>query len=403
MRVLRSYQICTEPNDPAEKLNNTVVMQVPQRCMRYVHGRHNTLITDFMDKEIVIGIDALFESMNKCAKGVKWKGTVAYYRHYWLDEIPRLSEQLKNGKYKERRAKFFTITEPKRREIMSIHFRDRVYQRSLNDVAIYPQVTRSFVADNFACQKGKGTEPARDRLKDFLQRYYRKHGTDGYVLKIDIKGYYPNMDHGFAEDLFRWYVDDETYEMAKAVLAHLPGEVGYNPGSQIVQIVGITALDEIDHYIKEHLRIKYYVRYMDDFILIHHDKDYLEHCLIEIKKRLEKQEMKISDKKTFIQPIDHPIKHLGFYYRLTETGKVVILADPKKIKHERRKVKRMVALVDKGELTKHDVDVHWKCWKASVRYGNSHNLIYELNRWYESLWQERSNNVYQEKKNGYRS
>ena len=339
-----------------------------------------------MDKEKVIGIEALYNSMNNCAKGVKWKGTVAYYRHHWTDEIPRLSEQLHDGTYKERKAKFFTITEPKRREIMSIHFRDRVYQRSLNDVAIYPQVTKSFIADNFACQKCKGTKPARDRLAEFLHRYYRKHGTDGWVLKIDIKGYYPNMSHEFAEEMFKEYLDDETYQMAKAVLAHLPGEVGYNPGSQIVQIVGITALDDIDHYIKERLKVKHYIRYMDDFILMHHDKLFLEHCLEEIRAKLKEHKMDISEDKTFIQPLSKPIKHLGFMYRLTNTGKVVILADPKKVKHERKKIKRMVALVQEGKLTKHDVDVHFKAWKASVRYGNSHNLIYRLNRWYESLW-----------------
>ena len=60
----------------------------------------------------------------------------------------------------------------------------------------------------------------------------------------------------------------------------------------------------------------------------------------------------------------------------------------------------MVKLVEMGKLTKYDVDVHWKAWKASVRYGNSHNLIYNLNRWYEGLWIERIENVYQEKKNG---
>ena len=349
------------------------------------------------DKEDIIGIDALFDSMNKCAKGVKWKGTVAHYRHHWIDELSKLEVQLKDGTYTERRAKFFTITEPKVRNIMSIHFRDRVYQRSLNDVAIYPQVTRSFIADNFACQRGKGTKAARDRLTEFLHQYYRKHGTDGYVLKIDIKGYYPNMDHAYAELMLGEYLDDVTYPMVKAVLSHLPGDVGYNPGSQIVQIVGITALDDIDHFIKERLRVRYYIRYMDDFILIHHDRDYLACCLEQIKKKLHECRMCVSEKKTFIQPITKPIKHLGFYYRLTSTGKVVILADPKKIKHERKKVKRMVALVDQGKLTKHDVDAHWKAWKASVRYGNSHNLIYRLNRWYDSLWEERKH-AYQKEK-----
>lgn len=339
-----------------------------------------------MNKESVISIDALFDSMNKCAKGVKWKGTVAYYRHNWTDEIPKLSEQLHNGTYKERRAKFFIITEPKRREIMSIHFRDRIYQRSLNDTAIYPQTSKSYIADNFACQKGKGTIAARDRLKEFLQSYYRKYGIDGYVLKIDIKGYYPNMNHKYAEKMLEKYLDQETYSMARKVLAHLPGEIGYNPGSQIVQIVGITALDEVDHFIKERLKIKYYIRYMDDFILIHNDASYLKECLAKIKTELAKRCMELHEEKTFIQKLRDPIKHLGFIYRLTPTGKVVILADPKKIKHERKKILRMVAKANKGEMTKHDVDTHFKAWKASIRYGNHHNLVYKLNRWYENLW-----------------
>lgn len=340
-----------------------------------------------MDTENIIGVDALFASMNKCAKGVKWKGTVSYYRHHWTDEIGKLSEQLHDGSYKERRAKFFTITEPKARDIMSIHFRDRIFQRSLNDTAIYPQVTRSFIADNFACQKGKGTEAARDRLKEFLHQYYRKNGCDGWVLKIDIKGYYPNMDHSFAEKMLGEYLDDETNQLAIKVLANLPGDIGYNPGSQIVQIVGITALDRIDHFIKERLQIKYYIRYMDDFILIHNDKEYLEYCLGEIVKRLNAQKMMVNPDKTFIQRVDKKIKHLGFIYRLTNTGKVIILADPKKVKHERKKIVRMVALAEKGRLTKRDVDRHFRSWKSSVRYGNSHNLMHRLNQWYESLWE----------------
>ena len=97
--------------------------------------------------------------------------------------------------------------------------------------------------------------------------------------------------------------------------------------------------------------------------------------------------MKINGEKTFIQSLDKPIMFLGFRYQLTKTGKVVILADPKKVKHERKKIMRMVAKVKKGELTKRDVDAHFKAYKASVRYGNSHNLIYRLNRWYESLWE----------------
>lgn len=343
-----------------------------------------------MDRNEVIGIDALHLSMRKCEKGVKWKGTVAYYRHHWIDELNKLSKQLEDGTYQERKAKFFTVTEPKRREIMSIHFRDRIYQRSLNDIAIYPQVSKSFIADNFACQKGKGTKAARERLKEFLHRYYRKNSADGWVLKIDIKGYYPNMDHDYVTQMIQKYLDDETYQMAKDVLDRLPGEVGYNPGSQIVQIVGITALDEIDHYIKERLRVKYYIRYMDDFIIIHKDKTFLTYCLETISQKLAAQGMQINEHKTTIKSLTKPIKFLGFNYRLTSSGKVVILADPQKIKHERKKIMRMVALVKQGRLTKREVDAHFKAYKSSVRYGNYHKLVYRLNRWYEGLWKART-------------
>jgi hypothetical protein len=338
-----------------------------------------------MEKENVIGIDALYDSLEKCSKGVRWKGTVAYYRHNWTDEIEKLSTELHNGTYKERKPKYFTVTEPKYREIMSIHFRDRIYQRSLNDVAIYPQASKSYIADNFACQKGKGTKAARDRLSEFLHRYYRKYGAEGYILKIDIKGYYPNMSHAYVRDMFSDYMDDETYQMAMGVLDRIPGDVGYNPGSQIVQIVGITALDKLDHFIKERLRIKFYIRYMDDFIILHPDKNYLQNCLNEIKTILAKQDMVVSEKKTFTQKISDPIKFLGFVYRLTPTGKVVILADPAKIKHEKLKIKRMLALVAKGKRTIYEVDKHFKAYKAGIRYGNCNKLLCKLNLWYSEL------------------
>lgn len=335
-----------------------------------------------MDKNDIIGFDALYNSMMKCKNGVRWKGTTGYYLHHWPTELDRLSGQLSEGAYKSRPPRFFNITEPKPREIMAIHFRDRVYQRSLNDVALYPQTSRSFIADNFACQKGRGTDAARDRLKEFLHRYYRKFGSDGYVLKIDIKGYYPNMDRGFADATLKSYVDPVAYEMAHEVISEFPGEKGFNPGSQIVQIIGITALDKLDHFIKERLRVKYYIRYMDDFVLIHKCRAFLETILLCIARKLDAMKMRLNEKKTGVSELKEGIHFLGFIFRLTPSGKVVILADPKKVKHERRKLKRMIALVKEGKLKKADLLTHYKSYKASLRYGNTHKLIVRLNKWF---------------------
>ena len=141
------------------------------------------LITD------AISFERLYESMLKCKKGVMWKDSVASYRLNAIERTDSLNRDLIQGTYKAKQPVRFKITSPKPREIASIAFRDRVYQRSLNDNIVYPIMSNSFIYDNFACQKGKGTDSARNRLKLFLRKYYRKHGNIGYVAQFDIKGY----------------------------------------------------------------------------------------------------------------------------------------------------------------------------------------------------------------------
>lgn len=341
-----------------------------------------------MDIEEIISFEALYNSMNKCVKGVLWKDGVASFYHNWIRELLRLERELHTGTYRERKPVFFTLTEPKVREIMSIAFRDRIFQRSLNDVAIYPATTRTFIYDNFACQQGKGTEKAKERLKEFLRRFYRRHGTEGYVLQCDIKGYYPNMRHDVAKEILRKYLDDEVYQLAAEILDNFPGEVGFNPGSQIIQIIGITALNEMDHFIKERLRIKYYIRYMDDFLLISNDKKQLERSLECIKEILANMDMELNLKKTSIYPITKGIKFLGFYFKLKDTGKVVVSIDPKKVKHERRKLRRMANLVKKGLKSREKVDEHFESWKVHASYGDSYKMIQNMNSFYDSLWRD---------------
>lgn len=135
----------------------------------------------------------MFESMQKCKKGVMWKGSAAHYVLNGLEETLKLEKQLKTGTYKARQTTKFRVTYPKPRDIVSICFRDRVYQRSLNDNAIYPAMTKSFIQHNCACQKDKGTDYARAVLDEFLHRHYRKYGRAGGVLQVDVHGYYPNI------------------------------------------------------------------------------------------------------------------------------------------------------------------------------------------------------------------
>ena len=105
--------------------------------------------TQILPLEQVIDFDAIFTSMQKCKKGVIWKDSVAGFYINGIEECLRLSTELQENTYVEHPPKHFMITSPKPREAVSITFRDRVYQRSMNDNVIYPLMSKQFIFDNF--------------------------------------------------------------------------------------------------------------------------------------------------------------------------------------------------------------------------------------------------------------
>lgn len=335
--------------------------------------------------EEVTSFDALWESANKCKSGVLWKDSVAHFMLNLPEEVLKLSNELEDGTYKERPRKSFIVTAPKKRDIVSIAFRDRVYQRALNDNAVYPSVTKSLIYDNCACQKGKGTDFARDRLKCHLQRFYRKNHLDGFILKLDVQHYYDSTPHSLAKEVFGKHITGEAYERAAKVLDSYPGEVGYNPGSQMVQIAGISVLDGIDHYIKERLHVKHYVRYMDDMILLCKNRK----TLLEWKKSIEEEMAKIGfclhDKKSVILPIRDGVMFLGFTFRLTETGKVLMLIDPKRVKTERKKLYRMSQLVKIGKMDMSKFEQCYQSWRNHASKGNTYRLLLRMDAYFTGL------------------
>ena len=345
-----------------------------------------------MNEADIISYDALYDSMCKCQKGVIWKDSVAHFVLNAPEEIMRLEEQLADGTYQPRPPKMFMVTSPKPREISSIPFRDRVYQRSLNDNILYPTMTKSFIYDNWACQKGKGTDRARARLKEFMQKFYRKHGTDGYIAQFDIHGYYPNMDHAYIEEMFRKKLSPEIHQRVVDILHHqYGGDKGYNPGSQMIQIAGISALDSLDHFIKEQLHIKYYIRYMDDFILIHEDKEYLKTCQQRIIEKLAECKFEINPKKTQITPIKDGVMFLGFNYQMTDTGKVLMLINPKNVKAKRKNLFRLVAKSKRGEIPRASVDESYRSWRDHASKGNNYKLLQRMDKYYKDLWEDDCN------------
>lgn len=282
--------------------------------------------------------DALWDSAMKCKRGVLWKPSTKHFNLNAVEEVGRIHTKCANGTWQNRKPRPIRILYPKKRDGLSIQLRDRVYQRSINDNVLYPAMQRSFILDNCACQKGKGPDFARKRLKKHLWNYYTHYKTDGYVLQIDIKGYYPNMRHDAVKAKFRTKLPDDVYKMVCDVLdTQYIGEIGYNPGSQMVQIAGISLLDDLDHYCKERLHIRHYIRYMDDILIINHNKEELEQILQAVKKKISEIGFCVHDKKTHITPLSKGFTFLGFIYRITPTGKILMTLNSANVKHERKK------------------------------------------------------------------
>ena len=139
-----------------------------------------------------------------------------------------------------------------------------------------------------------------------------------------------------------------------------------------------------------------YERYMDDSVMIHYERKKLETCLEVIEGKLAEKDMKLNKKKTRIYSLRKGILFLGFWFYLTDTGKVMVHIDPKKVKHERRKLRRMAGLVKKGEKTREQVDEHFDSWMRHASYGDSYNFQKNMREFYRSFWEDNDNDGIQE-------
>ena len=345
------------------------------------------------DYKILTDFDNLYKAHLSCRKGKRWKDSVACYDLRGLECTLALKDLLEAGEYKLSPYNCFTLCERgKRRDIKSIKYHDRVVQKCLMDQIITPAVTPTFIDTNCASLKGKGTDFALKKLKELLRSEIRKHGIGGYILVCDMKGYFDSIPHDLVDRWYEKHFDDEnTLVLIHHIHDSIPGGRGFPLGNQLSQNDALLALSGLDHMIKERLHIKGYVRYMDDFPLIHHDKEYLRYCKDEIEKWVEKEGMHLNDKKTKIVTMRQGFDFLGFHFYVTDTGKVVQKLAKKSIIHHKRKLRKMKKLLDEGKITLKEYKEAHDGWKAHAKRGDTHYLIRKMDKLYNNLFKEDNN------------
>lgn len=343
--------------------------------------------TDPFNLAAVSDFNNLYASYTDARKGKRWKYAVCKFESNILENLMFVHFMLLSRKYRLSPYNCFMVKEPKERLIMYNSFRDKIVQHSLCDNVLEPVLSKTFIYDNYASQKGKGTHFGLDRLKLFMQKYHRKHGADGWVLKCDIRKYFYRINHDVLKTQLRRHIKDPDVLWLLDMIVDSTEGTGIPIGNHTSQWFAILYLSDLDHMIKERLGIKYYGRYMDDFYLIHHDKDYLQYCLAEIKKALEPLGLELNQK-TAIFPLTQGIDFLGFRTYMTDTGKVVRKVRRESKSRIRRKLKKFRGLLDEGKIDMETILQSYSSWTGHAEHGNSYHLIRQTDDLFFTLFKK---------------
>jgi hypothetical protein len=281
----------------------------------------------------------------------------------------------------------FEVYEPKKRTVKSAAFKDKIVQHSICDNVLDEKLSRSFILDNYATQRGKGTHFGLGRLEEFMRRFYRLNGVDGWVLKCDVTKYFYTIPHDKLKEQLRKHVTDTDTLWLIDLIIDSTESPGIPLGNQTSQWFAVLYLNGLDHFIKEKLGIKYYGRYVDDFFLIHESKEYLQHCRREIERYIGELGLTLNNK-TNVFPLKNGIDFLGFHTYLTETGKVIRKVRRKSKNNVRRRLKKLKGLLVRGDITIKMIQGSYQSWRGHAQHGNTYHLVHKMDGYYTKLFKE---------------
>lgn len=324
----------------------------------------------------------LWTAYRLAAKGKRGSPAVAQFERRREENLLALQEDLISGNYRPGAYRHFFIHEPKRRLISAAPFRDRVVHHALCQL-IEPSFERSFITDSYANRVGKGTHRALDRAQYFARRF-------PYVLHLDVRQFFPNVDHAFLfEQLSRKVEDGKMRWLIRLILSSgltvpsLSGPRSYFPGDDLfaiqrprgLPIGNLTSqfwanvyMNSLDHYIKRTLQCRGYLRYVDDLLLFADSKNTLWAWKREIQQRLVGLRLEIH---TTAQPrpVTEGFAYLGF---VLYPDRRLLLR--RKAVHFRQRLKNLLRTHAEGEADLKEVQASVGGWINHVRYGNTVGL-----------------------------
>ena len=312
-----------------------------------------------MKYDYILDIKKIENSYLKIKKNAKHKEKILKYELFYSSNLINILNKLKNRNYEHGKYNIFIIKEPKIRVIMSENMEDKIINHLVSKFVLFPLIEPKLIDMNVATRENKGSNMGIAYFKKYINKLKNKYEKI-YILKCDIHKYFYSIDHKILLQKIRKIIpDNDLYELVKNIIDSTDHEYinnelkkcekkeginelpiyekgkGLPIGNMTSQILAIFYLNDLDHYIKEKLKIKYYIRYMDDFILIHHSKEYLKYCKIKINEKIEEMKLKLNSK-TQICEIHRGIVFLGYKFILKNKKLYVLLTSKFKRKINKR-------------------------------------------------------------------
>jgi RNA-directed DNA polymerase len=255
----------------------------------------------------------IYSAFMKAQKGKSKKQDVISFRENIIGNITTLQRELTEGTYKPRPLSTFVIRDPKTRVIRKSAFRDRIVHHAICNI-IEPIFERTFIYDSFANRKGKGSSNALKRFDIFKRKTTKNNKTGCFVLKADIRHYFDEVDHDILLHIIsRKIKDEQLINLISVVLKNHSDNVGMPLGNMTSQFFANLYLNELDQFVKHNLKARFYIRYVDDFVILHRDKEVLENYKGNISLFLaERLKLHLHETKTKILPLHKGVSFLGF-------------------------------------------------------------------------------------------
>ena len=331
----------------------------------------------------IISFDNLLFAAKQTQRGKRTKQNVARFNFALESELLELQAELQAQNYRSGEYSHFYVYEPKKRLISAPLYRDRVVHHAFCNV-VEPLFDRTFIYDSYACRKGKGTHRALDRTQSFLK-------ANTYYLHGDIQKYFFSIEHNTLKELLRCKIEDEK---ALWLIDEIVGSVAQNSegipiGNLTSQFFANLYLNELDRFVKFNLRQRYYLRYMDDFLLFSNSRQKLQRVKREVSEFVDKRlHLRLHQAKSQIYKTNEGISFLGF--RIFYNHRRLLKDNVRRFKKRLRRFTYLLDKtppskelggsipVDKGKVELDKVKNSVRCWVAHSKYANAKTLRFNI-------------------------